>query len=72
MLQIHTTLDPEAQQSVEDALNSNIYANDKIQAGLTVLDTKTGEIVAVGGGRNYQIGQLELCYTRKAPTWFNY
>ncbi len=41
-------------KSVENALNLIYYANDNIEAGLTVLDTKTGEIVAVGGGRNYK------------------
>ena len=64
-LQIHTTLDPAAQQSVEDALASNIYANDEIQAGLTVLDTKTGEIVAVGGGRNYKLANLSFATQEK-------
>ena len=32
------------------------YANDKMQAALTVLDTKTGGIVAIGGGRNFSTG----------------
>ena len=33
-----------------------------MQAGMTVLNTKTGEIVAVGGGRNFRpaIGTLQL------------
>ncbi|MCG7343062.1 PBP1A family penicillin-binding protein [Sporosarcina sp. ACRSL] len=50
---IQTALDPAAQQSVEKAINSPIYESDEMQAGMTVLDTKTGEIVAIGGGRNY-------------------
>lgn len=50
---IQTSLDPKAQQSVENAINSATYESDEMQAGMTVLDTKTGEIVAVGGGRNY-------------------
>lgn len=53
---IHTTFDASAQQIVENAINSDIYLNDELQAGLTVLDTKTGEIVAVGAGRNYTTG----------------
>jgi len=53
-VKIQTNLDPKAQQSVEDALNTNdLYESEKMQAGMTVLDTKTGAIVAVGGGRNY-------------------
>ena len=50
---IQTALDPTAQQSVEKAINSPIYESDEMQAGMTVLNTKTGEIVAIGGGRNY-------------------
>lgn len=51
---IQTALDPNAQQSVEKAINNaSIYESDDMQAGMTVLDTKTGEIVAVGGGRNF-------------------
>lgn len=53
-VQIQTTLDPNAQLAVEKAVNNpDFYLNDKLQSGLTVLDTKTGAIVAVGGGRNY-------------------
>lgn len=57
---IHTTLDPVAQDSVEAALASNVFANDKMQAALTVLDTKTGAIVAVGGGRGFSTGGLNF------------
>lgn len=53
-VKIHTTLDPSAQQAVENAINtSELYESDEMQAGMTVVDTKTGAIVAIGGGRNY-------------------
>ncbi|AOV08040.1 penicillin-binding protein 1A [Sporosarcina ureilytica] len=56
-VQIHTTFDPSAQHIVEEAINNpTIYIDDKIQSAITVLDTKTGGIVAVGGGRNYTTG----------------
>ena len=64
-VQIHTSLDPQAQLAVEDALKFTPYKNDKIQAGLTVLDTKTGAIVAVGGGRNYVAGNLSFATQEK-------
>jgi penicillin-binding protein 1A len=53
-LKIYTTLDPDAQQYVEDLLNSDKYFTDKkdLQAGIALLDTKTGEIRALGGGRD--------------------
>ncbi|MCG7333849.1 PBP1A family penicillin-binding protein [Sporosarcina sp. ACRSM] len=53
-VKIQTALDPSAQQAVEKAINtSELYESDEMQAGMTVVDTKTGAIVAVGGGRNY-------------------
>src|SRR5690625_4543264 len=56
-LKVYTTLDPKAQSYVESLLNdkeNNLvdYVNDELQAGMTVLDTKTGGILAIGGGRN--------------------
>lgn len=50
---IHTTLQPEAQQTVESTLNSDMFPSEKIQSAIAVIDTKTGAIAAVGGGRNY-------------------
>ncbi len=57
-LTIHTTLDPNAQSYVEDILNKNDvldYPDDEFQAGVALLDTKTGEIRAIGGGRNQKV-----------------
>jgi len=62
---IQTSLDPNAQEAVESALNSKVFPNEKIQAGLTVLDTKTGEIVAIGGGRNFSTGFLNFAIKEK-------
>lgn len=56
-VQIHTTFDEQAQAIVEQTIsNPNYYINDKIEGAMTVLDTKTGGIVAIGGGRNYTTG----------------
>lgn len=57
-LTIYTTLDKNAQLYVDKILNSNEmirYPDDQFQAGITLLDTKTGEIRALGGGRNQQV-----------------
>ncbi|SDL67652.1 penicillin-binding protein 1A [Sediminibacillus halophilus] len=56
-LEIQTTLDPNAQKHVEyllseDESNPINYPNDEFRAGLTVLDTTSGAIRAIGGGRN--------------------
>ncbi|OLS40271.1 penicillin-binding protein 1A [Bacillus sp. MRMR6] len=57
-LTIYTTLDSNAQLYVNTILNTNEvinYPDDQFQAGITLLDTKTGEIKALGGGRNQQV-----------------
>ncbi|MBM4762088.1 penicillin-binding protein 1A [Bacillus sp. B15-48] len=54
-LEIYTTLDPDAQKYVETSLNTNEvinYPNDEVEAGIVLLDTQTGEVRAIGGGRN--------------------
>ncbi|GAA0297373.1 penicillin-binding protein 1A [Gracilibacillus halotolerans] len=57
-LKIHTTIDPKAQEHVEfllsdDESNPINYSSDpEMQVGLTVVDTQTGAIRAVGPGRN--------------------
>jgi penicillin-binding protein 1A len=57
-LTIYTTLDPKAQLYVDKVLNTNEivnYPDDQFQAGVALLDTKTDEIRAIGGGRNQKV-----------------
>ncbi|WP_081713472.1 PBP1A family penicillin-binding protein [Geobacillus genomosp. 3] len=53
-LKIYTTLDQEAQSYVENLLNSDQYFTGKkdLQSAIALIDTKTGAIRALGGGRN--------------------
>lgn len=58
-LHIYTTLDPNAQSYVEELLNSDeVIRTNKadFQAGIALVDTKTGEIRALGGGRKKEEG----------------
>jgi len=56
-IKIYTTLDPKAQQTVENVMNNAAnFPNETIQSGVAVIDTKTGAIRAIGGGRNYDTG----------------
>lgn len=69
-LKVHTTLDTKAQERVEHLLsdaddNPVAYPDDELQAGMTVLDTKTGGILAIGGGRDRETGDLN--YAFQAP-----
>lgn len=67
-LKIYTTLDTSAQEYVEKILNSDEivkYPDEKLQAGITLLDTTTGQIRALGGGRN-QTGDFGFNYATDA------
>ena len=51
---MYTTLDPKAQTIVENIMNNDAnFPTEEIEAGVAVVDTQTGEIRAIGGGRNY-------------------
>jgi penicillin-binding protein 1A len=54
-LSIYTTLDPKAQDYADKIMNTNAiisYPNDQFQGAFVFLDTKTGEVRAIGSGRN--------------------
>jgi len=58
-LKIYTTLDPSLQQYVEHIMQSGEvikFPDDKYQAGITVMDTKTGKVYAIGGSREEAAG----------------
>lgn len=64
---IYTNLKRQAQESVEKAYsNDDLFPADgeygKVESGLTMLDPKTGEIVAVAGGRDYEAGGFNRSY----------
>ena len=53
-LLVYTNLDTARQDAVNSVLNGENYnwINDKVQAGVAVIDTQTGKILAIGNGRN--------------------
>lgn len=53
-LLVYTNLDRGKQDGVNKVFNGETYnwINDKIQAGVSVLDSQTGKILAIGNGRN--------------------
>ncbi|RYL88837.1 PBP1A family penicillin-binding protein [Sporolactobacillus sp. THM7-4] len=60
-LKIYTTLDPAIQKRTEQVLNNksnfpNVQSN--FESGVSVIDTQTGAIRALGGGRNYKTGTM--------------
>lgn len=58
-LQIYTTIDKNAQQTVERLLNNDGNfpgVKKNFQAGIAVTDTQNGNVLAIGGGRHYKYG----------------
>ena len=53
-MKIYTTMDREKQDSLTKIMTGETYEweNDKVDAGVVALDNDTGEILAVGAGRN--------------------
>ena len=53
-MKIYTTMDRSKQDEVNNIMNGKNFKweNDKVDAGIAVLDTKTGALLAVGAGRN--------------------
>jgi penicillin-binding protein 1B len=64
-LRVYTTIDPELQQLAEAAITRQLESLDKVykgkatpQAALVALDPKTGDVLAMVGGRNYAESQM--------------
>src|SRR5699024_2730636 len=57
-LTIHTNLDMDAQKRLYDILNSDDYVkfpDDRIQAGVSVVNAQNGQVKALGGGRKQEV-----------------
>ncbi|PTX51492.1 penicillin-binding protein 2A [Melghirimyces profundicolus] len=72
--EIHTTLDPDVQKAAEKVLEKKQYfvnqdtgqPTDSLNAALTIMNTK-GEIIAVGGGRDYKPGYYNWAKKNRQP-----
>lgn len=55
---IYTNLDRQKQEAVNDVMEGKTYTwkDDQVQAGVSVLDSATGKILAIGNGRNRKAG----------------
>ncbi|MGV9991063.1 transglycosylase domain-containing protein [Streptomyces sp. NPDC003374] len=58
-LTIRTTLDPQAQASVQDSLKSHVYQSDRVAAASVLVEPGTGRIVAMGQSKPYGYGKNE-------------
>lgn len=67
-VEVYTTLDPNAQSYVEYLLSEESpvqYPDEELQSGLSVVDTKTGAIQAIGGGRDRTAGGFNMAIQAK-------
>ncbi|MDQ0600097.1 membrane peptidoglycan carboxypeptidase [Streptomyces canus] len=58
-LTIKTTLDPQAQDSVQASLKDHVYKSDKVAAAATLVEPGTGKIVGMGQSKPYGYGKNE-------------
>ncbi|WP_405617117.1 transglycosylase domain-containing protein [Streptomyces sp. NBC_00076] len=61
-LTIRTTLDPQAQKSVQTSLKDHVYKSDKVAAASTLVEPGTGKILAMGQSKPYGYGKDETEY----------
>ncbi|MEN3582584.1 transglycosylase domain-containing protein [Streptomyces sp. ZYX-F-203] len=61
-LTIRTTLDPQAQESVQDALKAHVDKSDSVAAAATLVEPGTGRVLAMGQSKPYGYGQDETEY----------
>lgn len=54
-LTIRTTLDPQAQKSVQKSIKDHVYTSDEVATAATIVEPGTGKIVAMGQSRPYGI-----------------
>ncbi|WP_274561001.1 transglycosylase domain-containing protein [Streptomyces spiramyceticus] len=58
-LKIRTTLDPQAQESVQASIKNHVYQSDKIATAVTLVEPGTGKVLGMGQSRPYGFGTNE-------------
>ncbi|MEU9388893.1 transglycosylase domain-containing protein [Streptomyces sp. NPDC048324] len=58
-LTIRTTLDPQAQESVQSSIKDHVYKSDDVATAATLVEPGTGKILAMGQSRPYGFGKHE-------------
>ncbi|MFD5297428.1 transglycosylase domain-containing protein [Streptomyces mutabilis] len=54
-LTIRTTLDPQAQESVQQSIKDHVYTSDEVATAATIVEPGTGKIVGMGQSRPYGV-----------------
>ncbi|MEW9698859.1 PBP1A family penicillin-binding protein [Paenibacillus sp. SI8] len=70
---IYTTMNPKAQKTMEQTYtNASLFQNNasdgqKIQSSMVIIDNKTGGLLAMIGGRDYQPKGFSRVYSKRQP-----
>ena len=68
-IKIYTNMDKNVQQTLQDRVdNGSYYKNEDQQVGSSIVDSETGGLVAISGGRNYRDIQDRNQATDAHPT----
>ncbi|MEB7461460.1 penicillin-binding protein [Staphylococcus succinus] len=68
-VKIYTNMEKDVQQTLQDRVNNgSYYKNDDQQVGSSIVDSETGGLVAISGGRNYKDIQDRNLATDAHPT----
>lgn len=59
---IRTTLDPQAQESVQTSVKRHVYKSDKVATAVSLVEPGTGKILGMGQSRPYGYGKNETEY----------
>lgn len=62
---IHTTLDSSLQQQLEESLKNDVLHRDELEVGVITIDAKTGAIVQMAGGKDYQVSSFNRAIASK-------
>ncbi|GAA2317570.1 penicillin-binding protein [Streptomyces kunmingensis] len=58
-LTIKTTLDPQAQDSVQASIKANVYKSDKVATAVSLVEPGTGKVLGMGQSKPYGYGKNE-------------
>ncbi|GAA3373702.1 transglycosylase domain-containing protein [Streptomyces sannanensis] len=58
-LTIRTTLDPQAQNSVQESIKDHVNQDDKVATAVTLIEPGTGKVLAMGQSKPYGFGKNE-------------
>ena len=64
-IKIYTNLDINAQENLENSISNDINNNEDIETASVMIENKTGKIIALTGGRNYEKSQFNRATSSK-------